>query len=250
MRKLIITDADKDAIRAEIEKRLASMVNAPEKFTVPISPSIKKGEKATVYISDVAEKKIFGLVNHFSSEVAWYGTVVRAENGPIYAIKDIFVHPQVASGATVEDSDDETFDTWSDTLDDDTFNALKMQGHSHVNMGVTPSGTDLNDQDMNIKTLSGESFYIYMICNRRREIWMRIYDRKYNCVFDKEDIDILLDSEASIVDFLEEADKQVKKVKPKVWSYQKGKRTSYPTLIGYDEAPEDELYDYIEKLTK
>ena len=102
---------------------------------------VKDDRKATITFSAQAYMKIFALVHTYSTEVEWHGVVERTAADAFY-IKDILIFPHKVTGATVI-SDQTEYEKWLDTLDNDTFNALRFHGHSHVNMGVTPSGVDM-----------------------------------------------------------------------------------------------------------
>ena len=103
---------------------------------------ITDNRKATIRFSERAWIKMFALIHTYSTEVEWHGVVERLEPSVFY-IKDVLIFPHEVTGATVT-SDQTAYEKWLDTLDNDTFNALRFHGHSHVNMGVTPSGVDMN----------------------------------------------------------------------------------------------------------
>jgi hypothetical protein len=78
-------------------------------------------------------------------------------------------------------------------LDDDTFSSLRMQGHSHVNMSVSPSPQDLTDQATTLDQMgSGCKFYIFMVWNKRLERDARIYDLEENLLYESGDVDIII----------------------------------------------------------
>ena len=49
-----------------------------------------------------------------------------------------------------------------------------MHGHSHVNMGTSPSATDTKLQEDHLAQLQDNDFYIFLIVNKKREIWCTI----------------------------------------------------------------------------
>jgi hypothetical protein len=105
---------------------------------ISYSKSFKyKDASAILWMSPVAYAKTLALVNMFSDEVAWHGSVTRTGKNE-FIIEDIFVYPQEVTGSTVS-TDQEGYSKWLYEFDDDTFNTIRMQGHSHVNMGVSPS---------------------------------------------------------------------------------------------------------------
>ena len=99
-------------------------------------------------------------------------------------------------------------------LDDESFNNLKAQGHSHVHMGVTPSTTDEENQKEILTSLNDEDFYIFMIWNKKREKNIKIYDMKKNVLFEPSDVTVVVDDEGIGLDkFLADAKEMVKEKK-------------------------------------
>ena len=83
--------------------------------------------------------------------------------------------------------------------------SLRFQAHSHVNMGTSPSGTDMQNQkdfmndiinfiEANPAATESERtainpFYIFAIMNKRQEINWFLYDYATGVLFEKEDLD-------------------------------------------------------------
>ena len=85
-------------------------------------------------------------------------------------------YPQKVTGATVN-TDQEAYAKWMQELDDETFNSLRFQGHSHVNMGVSPSSTDIENQGRIVSQFgSADHFYIFMIWNNSMDFSARVFD--------------------------------------------------------------------------
>lgn len=164
--------------------------------------------KAKVYLSQKAWIKTNALLKKFDKEVAWHGVARRSDNPDehTYFIDDIIVYPQTVTGVTVE-MDTEAYAQWiMDNIEDDRFNNICMQAHSHVNMGTTPSSTDLTHQEEILEMLSSDGFYIFMIWNKSLSINTKIYDMKKNLMFENSDVtvDVYYD-DISIDDFIKEA---------------------------------------------
>lgn len=132
----------------------------------------------TINITPEAYEKMTGLIDAIDKEIAWHGTVERSDRD--FLITDILVYPQIVTGATV-DSDDQEYAKWFTELDDDQFETLRMQGHSHVNMGVTPSSVDESYYKQLLEHV--KDYYIIIIMNKRRELTMRLYDVENNLVY-------------------------------------------------------------------
>lgn len=173
-----------------------------------------KANEATLYYTAEAWTKIVVLLEHFTKEVAWHGVAQRVEGDEsAYIISDILVYPQTVTGSTVE-MDTGEYAKWlqhGDERGDERFDYLKMQGHSHVNMGVTPSGVDLHHQEEILRQLGDKSFYIFMIYNKSFKHDIKIYDMALNTMFDDSDITVkIIDAVEGVDDFLESAKDLVK----------------------------------------
>lgn len=180
--------------------------------------------KAIVYFTEMAWLKMQILVNEYDKEVAWHGVATRGRNESKdeYFISDILVYPQEVTGATVN-TDQEKYQTWLFQHEDDVFNNIRMQGHSHVNMGTTPSVVDLSLYERLLEQLDDDMFYIFMIWNKRQEKTIKIYDIKKNILFETVDVSIeVLNGEYNITQFLTESKEMVKT-----------KTTTYGNNYGY-----------------
>lgn len=153
----------------------------------------KSNEKATIIFTDIAWMKHRALLDMCSKEVAWHGVAERVEGEEnTYRISDILVYPQTVTAAFV-DMDTEKYAKWiQDNMGDERFDHLYMQAHSHVDMGVNPSGTDLQHQSGILDMLGKDSFYIFMIYNKRLNRYIRIFDMRKNLVFENEDVSVTI----------------------------------------------------------
>ena len=149
-------------------------------------------QRATIYFSEEAWMKTQALVSGFSNEVAWHGVAARVDGTELneYVISDVVVYPQTVTGATVE-MDEENYAKWIILNDgDERFESLRMQGHSHVNMGTSPSPTDIKHQGEILDQLTDDDFYIFMILNKSGSRWATIFDLKKNVMFENNDITV------------------------------------------------------------
>lgn len=171
----------------------------------------KNGRKATIHFSEIAYLKMTRLVEKFSKEIAWHGVAFRGDDldKDDYYITDILVYPQEVTGATVT-TDQTKYQDWLYSHDDDIFNNIRFQGHSHVNMGVTPSGTDETLYDSIIGMMGADDFYIFGIWNKKNSRNISIYDMKKNLVFDNSEVSVdVIDGGIGIDKFLKEAEGMV-----------------------------------------
>lgn len=168
----------------------------------------KDDSKATIIFTPDAYFKMFKLIQEFSDEVAWHGVAHRDDNdSSIFHITDIVVYPQEITGATVN-TDQVEYQNWLMNLDDEVFNNLRVQGHSHVNMSPSPSAVDISHQEAIFKQLKGSMFYIFMIWNKSLNHNIKIFDLQNNTLYEDEDIFVKISSEGADYDeFIKEAKK-------------------------------------------
>lgn len=166
--------------------------------------------KVRLIFRPMAYIKMLELLRHYNSEVAWHGTVER-EGDDTFIITDVIVYPQTVAAATVNTDQDE-YQQWLLTLDDEYFNAMRMQGHSHVNMGTSPSPTDDEHQRAILSQLKDDDYYIFMVYNKSLSHTIRIYDYANNVMYEDADISVNVADEGFDMDsFIEEADQLVKR---------------------------------------
>lgn len=179
-------------------------------FTKSFDYTGEDDTKAYVLFRPVAYAKMLALLKHFDSEVAWHGTVERLDDDK-FIITDIVVYPQTVTGSTVN-TDQEEYQKWTMTLEDDYFNAMRMQGHSHVNMGTSPSSVDTNHQQQILAQLKGQEYYIFMIWNKKLDHTIKIYDYANNVMYEDKDVIVGVFEEGFDNDaFISEADGAVKR---------------------------------------
>lgn len=230
-RRLFRTSEYKSKIKRELENKLSKTAFDPSTYPETIK------DKANVLITPEAREKMTALVNSVSTEIAWHGVVKKLDRGQ-YEISDILVYPQTVTSVTVN-TDQEKYETWLLSLDDDTFNALRMHGHSHVNMGVSPSGVDLKHQEDTVNNLTSNDFYLFLILNKKGDMYVRIFDVEDNIVYEKNDIKVVWENDTKINDFVEAAKRRVEKtpeLKPdpeKVDMYSRGWKGS--AINGFNE---------------
>lgn len=203
----------KDEQIEEAQKGFLEMVrklkatNGELSFRIPLG---KVDRRAKLRFTETAMWKMLDLVDDFNSEVGWHGIAKRVDDEKdTYEISDILIYPQEVSGATVE-QDQAKSEAWYDSLPDEIFNNLRMQGHSHVNMTVVPSGTDRALYKKFLDQLTDEMFYIFLIWNKRSEKTILIYDMRENVLFETADVDVeTVEDGSGIAKFLKDKKSQV-----------------------------------------
>ena len=219
-----------------LEEHIES-INAPE-------PSI--------YITPDAYIKMRMLVEKTTTEIGWYGTVskvVGLEN--VYVIEDILVYPQKVTGATCEQDDDRLFE-FEMSLTTEQVNMKRFQGHSHVNMGTTPSGVD--EQFYQDLLTQVTDYFIITITNKRNEYTTRFYDIANNILYTDVPIKVIFDDGSEASSWYDTAKEQLDTPKPVSYNYQnpyyknkdkkhKDKKDNFKGSI-FDKDQED-WYDYL-----
>lgn len=198
MRAIRITAEQKAQLKANFAAYIDKLVTGKRvNFSEPITlPAVqgKDGQKVEVLYTADAWRKQKALIDGFESEVAWHGIVTRVDTFH-YVIEDILVYPQTVTGVTV-DMDEVKYGQWTMDIDPEVLQTMRMQGHSHVNMSCFPSGTDDKHQEDIVQMLGKEEFYIFIIANKRDNVWCCVYDLKENIIFETNDIDVRYEVDA------------------------------------------------------
>lgn len=137
-----------------------------------------------VVFTPKAWTKMWLLVDHFDSEVGWAGICHREAPGS-FVVEDIIVHKQKVTGGTVR-TDFNEYDEWLDWYrenDEETFFKISLHGHSHYMCGAYPSGKDVEVQEDFAAQLDGDMFYVFIIVNRKREVWCKVYDMETKMMY-------------------------------------------------------------------
>lgn len=225
-RPITLTDEVIASLVEDFKKELATKRLFDGKLNYQAKLKGETEDKVNVIFSNLAFTKMLSLVMNFDDEVAWHGTVER--DGSNFYVKDIMVYPQEVTGATVN-TDQGEYTEWLYTFDDETFNSIRFQGHSHVNMSVSPSSTDLTHQESILTQLLPNDFYIFLIMNKKMQMFVRVFDLATNTMYEEGDINLYLGNEQfDMSAFNAEAKKMVKKkTYSKKTESKKGKSTSY-----------------------
>lgn len=152
----------------------------------------RQSTEPQIFITSEAYIKMRTLVDKTSTELGWYGFVSKLPGlDNVYVIEDIIVYPQKVTGATCEQDEDRMFE-FEMSLTTEQVRARRFQGHSHVNMGVTPSGVDeAFYQDLLSQV---RDYYIIMVTNKRGDNHIRFYDMENNIVYTELELKVLLDN--------------------------------------------------------
>lgn len=220
-----VTNDILEQIAKEFLRKLPNMALVDGRISFVQDFVFKKGERVKVEFTRMAYDKMMALVDGYSSEVAWHGLVSKVSDKH-YLIDDILVYPQTVSGVTVN-TDQEEYDQWLMGIDNDDFNRLKFQGHSHVNMATSPSGTDLQHQSKIISQLGADGFYIFLIINKKRDYTIKVYDAESNALYENDSVDVVIPDEIQDLEaFMKDAEKLVAKYRYNQSSIAQGKKAT------------------------
>lgn len=163
--------------------------------------------KTVVEFSQKAIQKMYALVFTRDKEIGWKGTVSRIDDEH-FIIKDVFVPPQTVTAASYR-TDQAEFAKWLQTLSDEDYNSLRFDGHSHVDMSVTPSSLDIKKQKEVVEQLNDDGYYIFVIMNKKFDIKITVYDYKRNLVTEDNEVEIIIPDEfASLKEFVADANQK------------------------------------------
>jgi len=240
-----ITDQMKKDAQAEFAALLENlkMSDGAIRYTKAFE---NKDDACVLWLTPLAYSKTIALVTEFSDEVAWHGLAVRKAKNE-FVIEDIFVYPQEVTGSTVN-TDQGRYTKWLYEFDDDSFNKIRMQGHSHCNMGVSPSGVDNGHREKILEQLDADMFYIFMVWNKSLKTHTMIYDMENNILYDDKDVSVKIIGDDSLDSFLADAQKKVQKKSTsfKVKPNKNKKESNEPHRSLWDRPYGFGLYDHYE----
>lgn len=147
--------------------------------------------------------KMFIYVNECKDEVGWLGTANYNEKERFITIEDVYLFDQEVHATTTEITPEGLSDFAQELLsmgDEgmEIWNNLKMWGHSHVNMSVSPSGQD--DRQMETFREGGHDWFIRLIANKKGDMKLDLYDYNSGIVYlDLPWVEIRPDEESEIL---------------------------------------------------
>lgn len=151
----------------------------------------EKINKPIIKITTEAYVKMYELVKQSSVEIQWHGMVQKYPDDT-YLIYDILVFPQ-SNTATSTNTDQNEFAEWQMKLImDENFpiQQMRMHGHSHVNMNVYSSAIDDGYQTDLITKVEDGDYYIFLVLNKKMEMYALLYDFDKQIIFENNDIEV------------------------------------------------------------
>lgn len=129
-----------------------------------------------VYITPVALEKMNVIVEISSKEVGWLGTARQLRTGD-FLIDDVYLFDQEVSYAQCEMSTEglEAFavELLEQPDGDELYDNLRVWGHSHVNMGTSPSAQD--NSQMDLFRENGCEWFIRIIANKAGRLEVTVF---------------------------------------------------------------------------
>lgn len=190
-----LTEKVIEGMTKEFAEALRKSKLSDGKVTYSKQFAYEDGDNATLIFSTKAYAKMTMLVQSFDCEIAWHASCHRdPESKTVFYVDDIIVYPQEVTGTTVT-MDEEKYGAWLQKgfMDgDERFDHIHFQGHSHVNMGVSPSTTDIAHQEEILAQLPGNGYYIFVIANKKFEYTVRIFDLANNVMYETKEINLLI----------------------------------------------------------
>jgi hypothetical protein len=154
---------------------------------------LQKGTEPYVIYSFKAREKIRHIVDAVATEVGWIGLIALDPKFPLeILVVDIELATQVVASTTCTMSalgKVEATDRLFDNNPDYPQAYIGYWGHSHVNMGVSPSGQDV---DTAMENSDVKSMYVACIHNKKDDVNCDIYDFANNVWH--EDVDVYTES--------------------------------------------------------
>ena len=155
-----------------------------ERLDVLTKVEVLQSKIPTILIDINALGKMKTYVDECFDEIGWLATVEELGKG-LYLIKDTFLFKQQVHGTTCEITTDGLTEFANELLMQEngveTWNEIRCWGHSHVNMGVSPSSQD--DKQMEVFEGCGHDFFIRLIANKKGELELTLYDYKTGLIY-------------------------------------------------------------------
>ncbi len=219
-----LTDELISAITAEFVETVKKAKMSDGKVNYTKNFKWEGDEKAQIVFSAVAYAKMVMLIQGFETEVAWHGVVFRDEKEPNrFYISDIMVYPQIVTGGTAN-TEQIPYQNWLYAHDDEVFNNIRMQGHSHVSYSTNPSSVDIVHQEKILSQIDDDMFYIFMIWNKKFEKTIKIYDLANNTLYETGDVEIYIGDEGCDLNAFVKVSKELVKIQPTTYGYNYGKQ--------------------------
>ena len=139
-----------------------------------------------VAFTQEALDKMGAYVGLMDREIGWLSTVER--DGAHFLVTDCYLFGQAVHATTTEIDPEKLAELIHEILQQDPengveiVNSMKCWGHSHVNMGTSPSGQD--DRQMEDFGKTVDDYMIRVIANKRGHVRVDVWDYENGLIFE------------------------------------------------------------------
>ncbi len=136
-----------------------------------------------IFISTNALIKMELFTENCTDEIGWLGTAYKKDNN--YYIEDVMLFEQDVSTTTTEITPEGLLTFGEQLLEEkngiEIWNNIKVWGHSHIKMSVTPSTQD--DNQMEVFGDNNSDWFIRIITNQKGDIKIDLYDYEIGIIY-------------------------------------------------------------------
>lgn len=162
------------------EKKYRFSSTSTTTTTTSMYPAKDQPKAPSVWYTDKVWEKIRLLVDTCQKEVGWLGYVEKYSDDT-YVVVEIYVPPQTVTAAETDIEADAMGDLAMKLLDEGLDpSKLIYWGHSHVNMGVSPSGQDETQIEEFIEHCP---IFIRGIYNKKGDAKVDVFDTNQMLIF-------------------------------------------------------------------
>lgn len=182
----------------------------------------------------MAEMSIY--IEECDVEIGWLGNIVKVDD-KTYLCDELYLPDQDVGAATTEIQPEDLVKLAMQLDDDTKLETMKLWGHSHAEMSVSPSGQD--DKQIGVFRDSGLDVFFRIIANKRGDLDITFYDFKRNIEIQHLDFSV-----KQTLNINEEAIKKAVAEKVRLFrpiiTRGRGKGRNIVSSVGYDG-----VYDYM-----
>lgn len=190
-----------------------------------------------VFITPLALTKMWHYVDLCQDEIGWLGTAKKY--GDAYLIEDCFLFEQEVDATNTDISGEGLAKFVNEMLVKgeegiEIINNLKVWGHSHVFMDVSPSLTD-NDT-MSIFKENGNEWFLRIIANKKGDLEVSLFDYGKELYIRNVPWEVFVLTEDGLQERVDQEIKKKVKRKPSIIRYGRGFGDTFG--FGYSESKE------------
>ncbi len=166
--------------------------NSNERINTPLRRVGETIERPRVFYTPKVWRMLWFIIDTCKQEVGWLGFVKKV--GHNYVIYDLIIPKQTVTGTETDIDKEQMASALFELIRENKRpEDILYWGHSHVNMGVNPSGQDEKQIDELLQDSQYANMYIRGIYNKKHESRVDVYDIANNTVFQNVDNDLQID---------------------------------------------------------